>query len=326
MSGGTVSRASGEPVRDAAPLWVDRPPALPPRARDSHKGDYGRILVIGGSVGMAGAAGLAGMAALRSGAGLVKLAVPASCLPIVAAYEPSYMTVPLAEDSAGRLSSGARERIGELVEEATTVAVGPGLGRSAALTELVAWLFQTAPRPLVVDADALNALAASPSVGSGWASGAGWRAGPRVLTPHPGEFRRLWGGSAESREEQERQAIALANRTGAVIVLKGARTLVTDGRQAYRNITGNPGMATGGSGDVLTGITAALLAQPLAVAADSHPFGAACLATYWHGLAGDHAAARLGEVSLIASDLLRFLPTAIRGGGDEPATSGPRSA
>ena len=125
---------------------------------------------------------------------------------------------------------------------------------------------------------------------------------------------------------EERQAIALANRTGTVIVLKGARTLVTDGRQAYRNISGNPGMATGGSGDVLTGITAALLAQPLAVAADSHPFGAACLATYWHGLAGDHAAARLGEVSLIASDLLRFLPTAIRGGGDEPATSGPRSA
>jgi NAD(P)H-hydrate epimerase len=312
-SDGANSEAAAGAEREASPVWVANAPELPPRPRDSHKGDYGRILVIGGSVGMAGAAGLAGMAALRSGAGLVKLAVPASCLPIVAAFEPSYMTVPLPEDPQGRLSSLARERIGELVDEATCVAIGPGLGRSAALTELVEWLFQTCPRPLVVDADALNALAS----GQAWRGAVPAGAGPRILTPHPGEFRRLWGGPAASRVEQERQAITLARQTETVIVLKGAQTLVTDGRQAYHNSTGNPGMATGGSGDVLTGITAALLAQRLAGAAGGQAFGAACLATYWHGLAGDRAAARLGEVSLIASDLLRFLPSAIRGGWDE---------
>lgn len=269
---------------------------------------------------MAGAIGLAGMAALRSGAGLVKLAVPASCLPIVASFEPSYMTVPLAEDSQGRMSGAARERISELVEEATSVAIGPGLGQSESLVELVEWLFQTARRPMVIDADALNALARGTALRAGWDRRLANGAGPRVLTPHPGEFRRLWGTSAVSRDEQQRQAFALARQTGSVIVLKGARTVVTDGRRAYLNGTGNPGMATGGSGDVLTGITATLLAQRLEGDGDP-PFEAACLATYWHGRAGDLAAARLGEVSLIASDLLRFLPSAI-GGGEEVAIGG----
>lgn len=307
------------------PVWITQTPTLPARQRDGHKGDYGRVLVIGGSVGMAGAAGLAGMAALRSGAGLVKLAVPASCLPIVAAYEPSYMTVPLAEDSRGRLSLAAREQLGELVDEATSVAIGPGLGRSESLVELVDWLFLTARPPLVVDADALNALASSGTFRESAARRTAAGAGPRVLTPHPGEFRRLWGGSAASREEQQRQAIELAKQSETVMVLKGANTCVTNGQFAYLNRTGNPGMATGGSGDVLTGITAALLAQPIAFDVGDRWLAAACLATYWHGLAGDHAAARLGEVSLIASDLLRFLPSAIRGGSEEQATDAPRS-
>ena len=324
MSQGDSTGRSRDAMRDDSPQWIAHLPVLPPRERDSHKGDYGRILVIGGSVGMAGAIGLAGMAALRSGAGLVKLAVPASCLPTVASFEPSYMTVPLAEDSRGRLSGAAREQIGELVAEATSVAIGPGLGQSDALVDLVEWLFQTFPRPLVVDADALNALAKGNRFRGHVAQRVAAGAGPRVLTPHPGEFRRLWGGAADSREDQQLQAFALAKQTETVIVLKGSRTFVTDGRLAYVNRTGNPGMATGGSGDVLTGITATLLAQQFEWRGGK-ALGAACLATYWHGLAGDQAAAELGEVSLIASDLLRFLPAAIRGGRDARATSDPRS-
>ncbi|HEY4313375.1 MAG TPA: NAD(P)H-hydrate dehydratase [Pirellulales bacterium] len=277
-------------------------PRLPKRSADANKGDFGRALLIGGSRGMAGAAGLAGMATARSGAGLVRLAVADSCLDTIAAYEPSLMTSPVACDDEGRIAGAARAKLAELTKPsaATVVACGPGLSRSVELDELVAWLYTTLQQPAVFDADALNALAAQPDV-------LRRAAGPRVLTPHPGEFARLvQAPKIGARDEQERQAIDLAKTIGAVIVLKGHRTLVTDGRQTAHNTTGNPGMATGGSGDVLTGIITALLAQKLS------PFDAARLGVHVHGLAGDLAAAELGEISLIASDLVRFLPAAFR--------------
>ena len=276
-------------------------PRLPPRRADAHKGDFGRALLVGGSRGMSGAIALAGMAALRSGAGLVTLAVPDACLETVASFEPSYMTAPLACDEAGRIRREAEEPITRLAGVADCVACGPGLSRSPPLTELVARLYETLPQPLVLDADGLNALAArnqeSPAA-----------AAPRILTPHPGEFRRLAGDatSGASREELDSQAIELAARRRWVLVLKGHRTLVTDGRRVTYNNTGNPGMATGGSGDVLTGVITALVCQGLAA------FEAAQLGVHVHGLAGDLAADQLGQVSLTARDLIAWLPSAFQ--------------
>jgi NAD(P)H-hydrate epimerase len=279
-------------ARPADPL-----PRLPPREPDAHKGTFGTALIVGGSLGMTGAAALAGMAALRGGAGLVRVAVPRRCIEIVAAFEPSYMTVPLADDDAGRIAEAAYDRIAELLQAATVVACGPGLGRSMGLDRLVGRLYQELQRPMVVDADALNALATQPEV-------LGRPGGPRVLTPHPGEFARLVGRKLD-REAAELAALELARHAGIVLVLKSHRTLVTDGRRQYRNTTGNPGMATGGCGDSLTGLVTALACQGLG------PYDAARLGVYLHGLAGDLAAGELGEVSLVASDLVRFLPKAI---------------
>lgn len=275
-------------------------PHLPPRLPDSHKGDFGNVLLIGGSRGMAGAVSLAGMAALRSGAGLVRLAVPLACQDAVAGFEPSYMTAAVPADDDGRISLAARDALGQFAEKATVIGCGPGLGSSDELTELVGWLYTSLKQPAVFDADALNALARQPHLLER-------PGGPRLLTPHPGEFQRLVGAREKlARDEAERQAAALAGRCGIVILLKGHRTFITDGEQAGRNTTGNPGMATGGTGDVLTGIATALLAQHLSC------FDAARLAAHVHGLAGDLAAAELCEVSLIASDLVRFLPAAFR--------------
>ncbi len=272
-------------------------PTLPSREPDSHKGDYGRALLVGGSRGMSGAIGLAGMATLRSGAGLVKLAVPDVCLDVVATFEPSYMTVPLVADAAGRIAAGAKPVLAELLDVATAVAIGPGLGRSADLDALVAWLYQEMRQPAVFDADALNALSADPEVLSN-------PGGPRILTPHPGEFARLIGGAQLDGDARTRRAVELAQTTGAIVVVKGHQTLITDGQQSATNTTGNPGMATGGSGDVLTGVIVGLLCHGLA------PFAAAQLGCHIHGLAGDVAADELGQVSMIAADLVEFLPEA----------------
>jgi NAD(P)H-hydrate epimerase len=280
---------------------ADRPlPQLPARAPDSHKGDFGRALVVGGSRGMTGAVALTGMAALRGGAGLVQLAVPDVCLDVVASFEPSYMTAGLSNDAFGRLTLAAQARLGELAEPATAIACGPGLGRSDELTELVCSLYDSLTQPAVFDADALVALAQRPEQLAN-------HAGPRMLTPHPGEFQRLIGSTARfARDAAEREAHSLAGRCSVVVVLKGHRTLVTDGAQQVHNLTGNPGMATGGCGDVLTGLVTALVCQHLA------PFDAAQLGVHLHGLAGDLAAAELGQVSLVASDLIRFLPAAFQ--------------
>ncbi|HJT30704.1 MAG TPA: NAD(P)H-hydrate dehydratase [Pirellulales bacterium] len=279
-------------------------PHLPPRTPDSHKGDFGSVLLIGGSHGMTGAVALAGMAALRSGAGLVRLATPAVCQDVVASFETSYMTAALACDEAGRIGIAARNALEELAAKATVIGCGPGLGRSEELTELVGWLYTHLKQPAVFDADALNALSTQPQL----LARAG---GPRILTPHPGEFQRLIEVNERlPRDECERRAVELAQRCDVVIVLKGHRTLITDGRQQYHNTTGNPGMATGGTGDVLTGVTTALLGQKLT------PLDAARLAAHIHGLAGDLAAAELGQVSLIASDLLDYLPRSFQQNAD----------
>ncbi|HWB00479.1 MAG TPA: NAD(P)H-hydrate dehydratase [Pirellulales bacterium] len=283
----------------------DSIPRLPPRQPDAHKGDFGRVLVVGGSRGMSGAAAMAGMAALRGGAGLVRVAVPASVLPIVASYAPEYMTLAMPEDDDGRFSAAAAELLERSIPAATVVALGPGIGQSEELDDLVAHLYSSVTLPMVVDAEALNALARRQLA-------AGAPAGPRVLTPHPGEFLRIahLDNPVErpklERSVLEQKAIELAAHLQAVIVLKGQHSLVTDGKRAEHNETGNPGMATGGSGDVLTGIIAALLAQKM------EPFEAARLGAHLHGLAGDLAADNLGQVAMKAGDLIDYLPAALR--------------
>ena len=286
-------------------MAIDIPEGLPrlaPRASESHKGTFGTAFLIGGSVGMSGAIILAGRAALRGGAGLVRLGIPRACLQVVAAGEPSYLTVPLPDTSGGRIGYRAKTKIERELQGATAVAVGPGIGRSAGVEALVWWLYQDCPRPLVVDADGLNALAARRKAVGKFPL----PAGPRILTPHPGEFDRLVAVGKLSPEDRRRRAPELAREAGAVLVLKGHRTLVTDGERVNTNPTGNPGMATGGSGDVLTGLITALLCQGLGA------FEAAVLGVYLHGLAGDLAAAQLGQESLIASDLVDFLPQAFK--------------
>jgi NAD(P)H-hydrate epimerase len=280
-------------------------PQLPPREAASHKGHYGRALLIGGSAGMTGAIGLAGMGALRGGAGLVTLGVPATCQPVVAAYEPSYMTWALTADSEGRLDLPALDLIKQRQADFNCWACGPGLGRSAALVQLVAWLYENIEQPLILDADAIYALGQREE-------GLAAPAGPRILTPHPGEFQFLnpprgptTSATEQLRERDEARATELAQMHQLVIVLKGHRTLVTDGQQSFRNDTGNPGMATGGSGDVLTGLITALVCQGLDV------LSAGCLGVHVHGRAGDLAALQLGQAGMIASDLVQFLPAAL---------------
>jgi NAD(P)H-hydrate epimerase len=276
-------------------------PQLPPRRPDAHKGDFGRALLIGGSYGMAGAISLAGMACLRSGAGLVRLAVANHTLPMVAAHDPCYMTTALSCDDGGEFSlPAAIDELLPLTESATCVAIGPGLGRSEVRTQIVQHLYERLTQPMVVDADGLNALAEI-TQRNGTPPKA---AGPRILTPHPGEFSRLANAKLVSRDEQIAAAKKLAKEWNVVLVLKGQHSLITDGTQHELNQTGNPGMATGGSGDVLTGIITALICQKLS------PFAAAVLGCHVHGLAGDLAAAEIGQVSLIAGDIIRFLPAA----------------
>ena len=279
-------------------------PRLVPRPPDSHKGTFGTVLVVGGSRGMAGAPSLAGMAALRGGAGLVRTAVPGPCFDTVAGFEPCYTTIPLPADAAGRISLAAADAILEQAEAATVVALGPGLGRSDELRQLVAVLYRDVAKPMVVDADGLNALADQPEVRTR-------PGGPRILTPHPGEFAR-WLGRSVPVERRTAVAMELATQCGAVVILKGHRTVVTDGTRRALNTTGNPGMATGGTGDVLTGLIAALCCQNL------EPYDAARLGVYLHGLAGDLAAEQTSQESLIARDLPQFFGRAFRllGQGD----------
>ncbi|MFO0909781.1 MAG: NAD(P)H-hydrate dehydratase [Isosphaeraceae bacterium] len=275
-------------------------PTLPRRRPESHKGQYGRVLVIAGGRGMAGAAALCGAAALRSGAGLVKIACSAEVQPTVASFEPSYMTYPLECDGEGLVRfAPARIVLERLVAEADVVALGPGLGRSEDIERLVRWVVETVDRPTVIDADALTVLAGQTGL-------LGKSTRPMVLTPHPGEFARLTGTSTDSVQANRTDAAAKLAQSapGLTVVLKGHGTVVTDGTRVYVNETGNPGMATGGSGDVLTGVIASLLGQKVPA------FEAAQLGVYIHGLAGDIARDQNGEIGLIAGDIVDALADA----------------
>ncbi len=274
-------------------------PRLETRAADGHKGTYGKVCIIAGSVGMSGAAALAGKSALRGGAGLVRVATPASALPVVASLEPCYTTIPLAEDGTGRISADAVEAILNAVGENDVLAAGPGLGTSGDLRSVMETLIAQENLPLVADGDGLNNLA-------GLGDWPAKRRANMVLTPHPGEMKRLWTGliREDMPQDRQKQAHEIARRSGTVVVLKGAATVVSDGERVYVNDTGNPGMATAGSGDVLTGVITALLGQGMSA------FDAAVLGVHVHGLAGDLMADELGQVSLTATDIIDGLPEA----------------
>jgi ADP-dependent NAD(P)H-hydrate dehydratase len=277
-------------------------PRLAPRKREGHKGDYGRVLVIGGSAGMIGAPAMAGLAALRSGAGLVTLAVPRGIQPTAAGLVPCATSIPLRQTAGGSVNEdGANLR--DAIEAVDVVAFGPGFGpgTDAMDRRWVRLLRACSVRPVVIDADGLNLLGRVGAKAAG-AAKARW-----VLTPHPGEAARLLGCGVGAVQRDRKQAAVRCQRAYAgegVVVLKGAGTVVTDGRRVYVNTTGNPGMATGGSGDVLTGVVAALVGQGLDL------FDAAVLGVYVHGLAGDLAAGAKGPVSVIATDLIDALPGA----------------
>lgn len=270
-----------------------------PRAPESHKGDYGRLVIVAGSPGKSGAAILAGMAALKAGAGLVTVATPASCQAIVAAGAPELMTLALMEDEEGFVEHHAVEQV--LAVDADVIAVGPGLGRTPAVRAFVHTLVERCGVPIVLDADALTAFAGDPSRLVG-------RDGTDVIiTPHPGEMAALVGAAIDD-VQGDRLAVAgeFASTHRVTVVLKGHRTLVAspDGRIGI-NLTGNPGMATAGTGDVLTGMLAALMGQML----DAE---AACrLAVYLHGLAGDLAESDEGQMGVTARDLIARLGEAV---------------
>lgn len=280
-------------------MLIETEPVFPDRPADGHKGTFGRVLVIAGSRGMSGAAALAGVSALRGGAGLVYVAVPREIQPIVASYEPSYLTIGLSDDvETGQVDDDVGEILRACVGK-DAIAIGPGLGTGEGPRSAVLTVWSHATVPVVVDADALNLLADEDWLLQSRKTNA---IGPRILTPHPGEFARLLDCSiAEVLAKRSQLALEFAATYRCVLLLKGPSTLITDGERVAINTTGNSGMATGGSGDVLTGVIAALLAQGLS------PFDAARTGAYWHGLAGDLAAAELSQPSLIASDLPRYL-------------------
>ncbi len=298
----------------------DFAPLLVPREREGNKGSYGHVLVIGGSLGKAGAAAMAGFSALRAGAGLSTVATPKSVLATVAAFHPELMTEPLAETKDGTISLRALGPGLDALLERKTLAIGPGISRNSETAEFVREIVKRTSddTPIVVDADGLNAFATA-ELRSAWTgegarphtNGSAGQLNGRgrtvVITPHPGEMARLTGSSiAEIQANRLEVARNFAREHELIVVLKGHRTLIaaSDGT-VWVNPTGNPGMATGGTGDVLTGMVAGLIAQH-----PQHALEATALAVYLHGLAGDLAAESVGENSLVATDLVRFLPQA----------------
>ena len=274
---------------------------LPRRQPVTHKGDYGRVLIIAGSIRMSGAAVLAAQAALRTGSGLVYLAVPKSVQPLVVRKLTEVITIPVRETSAQTIASSALRELAAWLPRADAVAIGPGLTTHPQTAAIVEHLLRIVRVPTVVDADALNACA-------GHVRRFARCKAPLVLTPHAGEMSRLTGMSAATLQ-RDRQGVATrsAQAWHAVVVLKGHRTVIATPRgRAFVNPTGNAGMATAGTGDVLTGMIVSLLGQGLA------PERAAAAAAYLHGFAGDLVARRQGRVGLIASDLLATIPQAIR--------------
>ncbi len=271
-----------------------------PRPAESNKGNYGHVLVIGGSLGKAGSVAMAGMAALRAGAGLSTVATAKSVLPTVAGFHPELMTVPLPETDFGTIATSAGVKVEELLKTMTVAAIGPGISRDPHTATLVRSLVAHHKAPIVVDADGLNAFEGQTKELNG--SGR-----TLVITPHPGEMARLVGCSiADVQKDRLGVARQFAREHELIVVLKGHRTLVVqpDG-EAWVNTTGNPGMSTGGTGDILTGMVAGMIAQNR-----KNVTMAVCAAVHLHGLAGDVMRDIVGEHSLVATDLLRGLPDA----------------
>jgi hydroxyethylthiazole kinase-like uncharacterized protein yjeF len=274
---------------------------IPLRRSESHKGTYGRVLVIGGSPGMSGAAAMAAEAALKAGAGLVTLGVPAGLNNIMEVKLTEVMIKPLPQTDNVCIGMEALPVVRSMMEGMDVLALGPGLSTDEGTKEFVLSLVSQMYKPVVIDADALNILASSPDILSTCQA-------PLVLTPHPGEMARLLGTTIDQVQENRIEtAVKAARAWNKVVVLKGARTVIAgpDGA-VYINVTGNPGMATGGSGDVLTGIIAGLIGQGMI------PLEAAVAGVYFHGLAGDMAAAEKGMMSLVAGDILEFLHLATK--------------
>lgn len=280
--------------------------ALPLPRPEDHKGSRGRLLLVAGSRRYAGAAVLAASGAVRMGAGYVRAAVPAGTVPILQAALPQVVCHPLPETPDGALAEPAADEVETLLTDADAVAMGPGLTTGSATVAAVRRLIARCPLPLLVDADALNACR----------DAAGLRAltsreAPTVITPHPGELGRLLGMSAAQVQEDRLASVRALSGPRLVCLLKGARTLVASGERLCVTLAGNPGMATAGMGDVLTGMIGTLLAQGV------EPYHAAALGAYLHARAGDLAAAELTAVCLGSTDIVRFLPAAVRGLLDE---------
>jgi ADP-dependent NAD(P)H-hydrate dehydratase / NAD(P)H-hydrate epimerase len=282
-------------AREIAPLIGPRPAA-------ANKGNFGHVLVVGGSLGKAGAAAMAGMSVLRVGAGLSTVATPKSVLATVAGFHPEVMTEPLPETKDGTIAQSGLTRIAKLAEGKTVLAVGPGISRNSETSTLVRAIVKKRKIPVVLDADGLNAF-------EGRAKDLDGATFPLVLTPHPGEMARLTGLTvAAIQRDRINVARTFAQQHKIILVLKGHRTLVAnpDG-EVWVNTTGNPGMATGGTGDILTGMVAGFIAQN-----SQRVFDAVIAAVHLHGLAGDVARESIGEHSLVATDLVKALPEAFR--------------
>ncbi len=268
---------------------------LPDRKKDSHKGDYGKVLLLCGSRGYTGAAALAAMGALRSGAGLVYLAVPESIYEIEAVKLTEPVVLPL-PDADGMLSELAVPTVKQMLSRMDGVLIGPGLGQSQGALSVLKAVLDHSACPVVVDADGINLISAHKDLLRG-------RKAATILTPHEGEFQRLAGPIWTCRETA---AVGLSTEFGCVVVLKGHGTVITDGTQTYRNPTGNPGMAVGGSGDVLAGIIVSLVGQGLS------PIDAAAAGAWIHGAAGDICASEIGQYGMLSTDMLQVLPRLLK--------------
>ena len=264
---------------------------LPDRPREAHKGDLGKILLLCGSRGYTGAAALAAMGALRSGAGLVYLGVPECIYAIEAVKLTEPVVFPLPNEG-GKLSVNAAEQICQMLPKMDAVLIGPGLGQSTGTFEVLKTVLEQAVCPVVVDADGINLLSGHKDLLRG-------RIYPTVITPHVGEFARLAGQMSADRVTA---ASALAAEIGAIVLLKGHETVITDGSSVYLNPTGNPGMAVGGSGDVLAGIITALIGQKISL------LDAVAAGAWLHGAAGDLCAGEIGEYGMLPTDMLNALP------------------
>lgn len=275
--------------------------AWKPRPKKANKKDFGRVFILAGSKGLTGAATLASFAALRAGAGLVTLGCPEKVYPILARRHPEVMVRPFPSTPEGTLSDKGFRKIARFLKNQDVLAFGPGLGRHPQTARLIQRLAKSSSVQLVIDADGINAFRGKTFIFKHCDA-------PPVLTPHPGEFVRVFGGRKPVTEtERKKRAQQVAQAFKVILVLKGWHTVVAApyGR-VWVNPTGNPGMATGGTGDVLTGMIAALIGQRI------FPYDAARFGVYLHGLAGDLAAPKKGKISLVAGDVIEFLPLAIQ--------------